>query len=513
MAKIERTKNAYRNILWGILEKCESLLLPFVARTVLLKVLGSQYLGLNSLFASILSVLSISELGFGSAIVFSMYKPIAEGDDDTLRALLNAYRKIYLVVGSLILAAGLAVVPFLPKLIKGGCPADVNLYILYGIHLFDTVIGYYLFSYKASLFSAHQRNDLLSKRTMIVSALGNLSKIAVLLIVRSYYAYAFVAPFTTLATNFLNAYYAKKMYPHLYCKGTISAEMKQGIQKRIVGLISFKIYNVIFTSVDTIIISAFLGLTPLAIYNNYYYIQTSIVGFITILTRSITAGIGNKMITNSREDNYRDFKRIVFMNGWLVSFCSVCLVCLYQPVMRLWVGEELMFPMFTMVLMVLYFFLPRLTAITYTYREAAGLWWEDRFRPLVATAVNLCVNLILVRIIGMDGVIISTLICSVFINIPWGSIILFKHYFKRTPMEYYGKLFFYLVTTAAAAGITWVICQVVAGDGFGGLIIKAAICVVIPNLLFWAVYHKMDEYSYVDQTIAVLLNKIKGKVK
>lgn len=512
MAKIERTKNAFRNIAWGVIEKCASLLIPFITRTVFIKVLGSEYLGLNSLFTSILSVLSITELGFGTAIVFSMYKPIAEGDDDTIRALLNAYRKIYLVVGTIILTAGLAVLPFLPKLIKGSAPADVNLYVLYGIHLFDTVAGYYLFSYKASLFSAHQRNDLLSKRRTIVSLGGSIAKIAALLGFRSYYAYAFVAPFATLTTNFLNAYLAKKMYPELYCKGTISQEMKAGIQKRIVGLISFKIYNVVFTSVDTIVISAFLGLTPLAIYNNYYYIQNSIVGFLTILTRSITAGIGNKMVTNSVEDNYRDFMGIVFMNGWLVSFCSVCLICLYQPFMQLWVGEKLMFPTSTMILMALYFFLPRLTTITYTYREAAGLWWEDRFRPLAATVVNLATNIILVKIIGMNGVIISTLICSVFINIPWGSYVLFKSYFHRSPMEYFGAIGYYVFITVIAGAVTMLACESVPQGGFVWLVVKGFLCLVISNACFFLCYRKKAEFKFMTNYASRVLKRFAGKI-
>ena len=186
--RIESTRNASRNIAWGIIERIFSILLPFITRTILIKILGAEYLGLNSLFTSILSVLSISELGIGTAIVFSMYKPIAEDDKDTICALLNIYRKIYIAIGSVILILGLAILPFLPKLIKGDVPADVNLYILYGIHLFDTVIGYYLFSYKAAIFSAHQRNDLISKRGAIINLIGSGLRIALLLYYKQYYA-------------------------------------------------------------------------------------------------------------------------------------------------------------------------------------------------------------------------------------------------------------------------------------------------------------------------------------
>lgn len=511
--KIERTKNATRNIVWGIVEKIASLLLPFVTRTVMIKCLGAEYLGLNSLFTSILSVLSISELGFGTAIVFSMYKPIAEDDNDTLCALLNAYKKIYHVIGTVILICGLILTPFLPHLIEGEHPADINLYVLYFIYLFNTVISYFLYAYKGAVFSAYQRNDLASKRSAAINVASNIFKIVVLIVFRNYYIYAIIIPLATIVTNLANAVLANKMFPDVVCRGNISPEMKADIKKRIMGLVSFKIYNVIFVSVDTIVISAFLGLTQLAIYNNYYYIQTSIIGFLTILTTSITAGVGNKMVTNALDENYIDFKKFTFANGWLCSWCAVCMVCLYQHFMQWWVGAELVFPFHTMILIVLYFLLPRITTMTYTYREAAGLWWEDRFRPLVATMVNLVVNIILVQVIGMDGVIISTLLCSIFINIPWGSYILFRNYFKKSPAEYFIQIIYYVFVTAIAGGCTLFICNFLPGEGFAPMILKGLICLILPNIILWLFYHKMEEYGYTKSLVMRITGSVMKKIK
>ncbi len=509
MAKIERTKNATRNIAWGIIEKIITILMPFICRTIFIKVLGAEYLGLNSLFSSILQVLSISELGIGTAIVFSMYKPIAEDDEDTLCALLNIYRKVYRIIGTIILVVGLAILPILPKLISGTYPDEVNIYVLYLIYLFNTVIGYYLFAYKQALFSAHQRNDLLSKRTTVINFCSNTVQIILLLIARNYYVYLIVLPLATITTNLANAYLANKMYPNIQCRGRITDETKTSIKKRIIGLLSFKIYNVIFSSVDTIVISSFLGLTPLAIYNNYYYIQTSIIGFLTILTSSITAGIGNKMITNSIEDNYRDFKNFTFANGWIVSWCAVCLLCLYQHFIKIWIGDNYLFPFFTMYLMVMYFFLPRLTCMTYTYREAAGLWWEDRFRPLVATAVNLIVNIILVQIIGMDGVIISTLVCTIFINVPWGSYILFKNYFQKSVKEYFGQLLYYIVITNLAGFVTLGICGILPSTGWLILFVKMLICCMVPNVIFFIFYRNRREFKYTKVLVERILKRLR----
>ena len=450
----------------------------------------------------------------GTAIVFSMYRPIAEDDNNTLCALLNTYKKIYHVIGLIILTVGLALVPALPYLIKDGeHPGDINLTILYIVYLVNTAISYFLFAYKAALFSAYQRNDLASKRTAVISAVSNILKIVVLILFRNYYVYVIVIPLTTIMTNLANAFLADKMFPDIKCKGTISKEMKDGIKRRILGLFSFKIYGVIFTSVDTIIISRYLGLTDLAIYNNYYYVQTSIIGFLTIITASITAGVGNKMVTNSVDDNYRDFKNFVFANGWITGWCSVCLFCLYQHFMEWWVGNSLLFTMDTMTLMVFYFFLPRLTTMTFTYREAAGLWWEDRIRPLVSAVVNLIVNIILVHFIGMNGVILSTLLCTIFINIPWGSIILFKNYFKRSPKEYFLQLIYYVLITSLSGVGTLCVCSLLPGKGFVFLILKGIICVLVPNVIFWVFYHKMKEYEYMKSLGKRFTGAIMKKVK
>ena len=509
--RIERTKNASRNIVWGVVEKIITLLLPFITRTVLIKILGAEYLGLNSLFTSILSVLSISELGFGAAIVFSMYKPIAEDNTETICALINLYRKVYNVIGSIILICGLFITPLIPRLIDGECPEDINVYLLYLIYLFNTVISYYLFAYKVALFNAYQRNDLVSKRNVVINMFGEVLKIVTLMTLRSYYVYVIIIPLVTIINNLVNAYLAKKMFPDIICRGFVSAEMKAGIKKRIIGLISFKIYNVIFTSVDTIVISSFLGLTQLAIYNNYYYVQSAIIGFLTILTSSITAGVGNKMVTNTIEENYKDFRIFTFANGWISSWCAVCMLCLYQHFMQWWVGNDLLFPFDTMVLMVLYFLIPRITTMTYTYREAAGLWWEDRIRPLISTVVNLGMNIFFVKKIGINGVVISTLICTVFINVPWGSYVLFKHFFKSSMIEYLKKIIYYILITVIAGVITLNICTVFPNEGIMFLIIKALVCIIVPNLIFLLFYHKMEEYVSSKQLALRGLNIFKRK--
>lgn len=501
-----RTKNASRNIVWGLIENIVAILLPFLIRTFLIKSLGAEYLGLSGLFTSVLQVLNISELGLGSAIVFSMYKPIAENDNAKVCAMLNLYRKIYLIIGTIILIVGLLILPFLDVLIKGDIPNDINIYYLYLMYLGNTVVSFYLFAYKSALFSAFQRNDIISKRNTCISFLVGLLQIFFIYLFRNYYLYVLMILLGTISTNIINAYYANIMYPDIVCKGSISKEDKSELKKRVIGLLSYKIYSVIYTSVDIIVVSSFLGLVNLAVFNNYFYIQVAITRFLSVISSSITAGVGNKMITNTANDNYSDFINIVFARGWLVSWCSICLLCLYQSFMTIWVGNKLMFTIDTVILLVIQFYVSQIANVTYTYREAAGLWWEDRYRPLISTLMNISLNILLVNYIGINGVVISTVLCSTLINIPWGTFVLFSKYFKRSAMEYYKNLFYYSIITLLTGIVTYYCCELINIQGVGELIFKFALCLLIPNIIFTIIYNNCLEFHFVKDRIKRIIH-------
>ena len=240
-----RTKNATRNIIWGMLNKFASLVFPFILRTTIIHMLGSEYLGLNSLFTSVLNVLSLAELGFGSAMVYSMYKPIVENDSKTICALLNLYKKIYRRIGIIILFLGLLLLPFISYFINGDVPTDINIYQLYLIYLGNTVASYFLFAYRTSLLSAHQRSDILSKVSTLFTVLRSLLQFILLLAFKNYYLYAVQLLICTCLINIVDARIAAKMYPYYYCKGEIDNNLAKTIKSKVFALLSVKITTVI----------------------------------------------------------------------------------------------------------------------------------------------------------------------------------------------------------------------------------------------------------------------------
>ena len=405
-----RKKNALRNMLFGVILKIYQVIVPFFLRTALIYFMGMEYVGLNSLFTSILQVLNLAELGVGSAMVFSMYKPIAENDNTTICALMKLYRTYYRVIGLVIAVVGCALIPFIPRLIKSDVPADINIYILYLLNLGTTVLSYWLFAYKNSILQAHQRADVVSKVTLVTSTIQYGSQLFVLWAFHNYYLYVIVMLATQALTNIVTAVCADKLYPQFKPRGKVDKIQVQKINQRIRDLFTSRIGGVVYDSADTIVVSAFLGLTVLAVYQNYFFILNAITGFIAVVFAACTAGIGNSIVMESKEKNYQDLNKFAFIITWIAGFCSACLLCIYQPFMELWVGKDLILSFSAVVCFVIYFFVRQFNALFNLYKDASGMWHEDRLRPLIAALTNLVLNLILVKFIGIYGILLSTVL-------------------------------------------------------------------------------------------------------
>jgi O-antigen/teichoic acid export membrane protein len=490
-----RTKHAKRNIAGAFLNKGVTILLTFLTRTAIIYCLGSLYMGLNSLFTSVLQILSLAELGFGSAMVFSMYEPIAKGDDEAVCALLKLYRSIYRVIGTVVLVIGLSLMPFLKVMIKGQVPDGINLYVLYLINLLNTVMSYFLFAYKGSLLSANQRNDITSVISVAMTIICDVVQIILLVWLHNYYAYCIVLPIITVIKNLVTSVICDRLFPQYVCAGQIERKVVEDIKKRVAGLFIYKVCGVFRNSFDSIIISAFLGLAILGKYNNYYYIVSAVTSMLNMAVNSIVSGIGNSIVKESKEKNFNDFRKFQFLYMWIVGVCTVLLVCLYQPFMLIWVKADMMLGNSMMFLFCLYFWGMHVSYICYTYRQAAGLWWQDKVRPIVETFANLGLNIILVKTLGVSGVLLSTLLCLFLINAGWGAKVLFKYYFTDKKISsYFLRIVIYGAATFAACVVSYTICSKLTVGGWIGIILYGIIAFVCSNVILWITLHKLPEY-------------------
>lgn len=493
--KMNRSRNATRNIIFGVILKMYQLVLPFAMRTIIMYELGVKYLGLNSLFTSILQVLNLAELGVGSAMIFSMYKPIAQEDSKTICALMKLYRIYYRIIGLVVLVVGLALLPFIPKLIADDLPDGINIYFLYLLNLMATVFTYWLFAYKNSILQAHQRQDVVSKVTIVTDTGKYILQIAMLFIFHNYYYYVCVLLFSQICNNVLTAIVAGKLYPHLQAKGKLAKENVKGINQKIKDLFTSKLGFTIVSSADTVVISAFLGLEALAIYQNYYYIINAVMGFVAIVYSSITAGVGNSMIVHDTEKNYRDYRIFTFLACWITAFCVSCFSGLLQPFMKLWMGKDLLLPYPLIILLCVYFWVYEYIMMASVYKDAGGIWHEDRFRPLLSGLANLGLNLLTVKHLGLYGIVLSTIVSMSAISVPWITSNIFKLIFKKNAKEYGKKLCYYFFTAIATAVITNIVIRFIPDNGWLWFIVKAVVCVVVSNLIILLLMVRVPEFS------------------
>ena len=493
--KIEKSKNATRNIVFGTILKMYDILLPFVMRTVMVHEMGAKYLGLNSLFVSVLQVLNLAELGVGSAMVFSMYRPIAEDDTARIRAYMRLYKIYYRVIGLIILVAGLVITPFIPRLIRGTVPDDINVYILYLLNLGATVVSYWLFAYRTSILHAHQRGDVISKIRLGTNTLKYLLQFLVLVLFHNYYYYVLVVLLTNIATNIVAAIISAKMYPQYYPEGALAREEVEILNHRVRDLFTSKLGGTIVSSADTIIISSFIGLEALAIYQNYYHIMTSVLGFMSIIHGAIIAGVGNNMIVKSARQNEKEFCIFSFLVAWVSAVFISCLLVLYQPFMRLWMGSSMMLDYKMVVLFCIYFWTTEIVRMVSVYKDAGGIWHEDRFRPLISGLANLTLNLLMVRKFGLYGIILSTVLSMAFISIPWIINNVFSLVFHGEPRRFFILIATYSLGIAAIGAVCALTIRKIPGNGVLSLAIKGISTLLLSNLLFILLFRRNSYYK------------------
>ncbi len=430
-------KNSARNLVFGILKYVITLLFPFLVRSLLITKFGMEYIGLGSLFTSILGILNLSELGFSSAIIYALYKPIANNDTDKINGYMGLFKRIYMVIGISMLTIGMIFCPIIQFLIHGAIPSDINIYLLFIIQLLNSSFSYLFSGYKSALLIANQRADIYTKIQIIAQMMVYCLEITSIIVFENYYIYASSILIGNILTNILLSQYTKVSFPYFHGHKNLLPDEKKELYGNVKSLFGHQLDAVVINSADSIVISSFLGLKLLGIYNNYYMIFNAILNLLIVIANSFVATIGNSVVRNGQDKNYEDFGLFSYVLGLIDIICAVLMVCLYQPFIRLWTGGENTLPFITMCLLVISFYVRQIRRPVITYKAACGLWKQDRYKPYIAACINLIANLILVQFIGLNGVIISTIISMVLIEFPWETTVLFHSYFKQSKKNFY----------------------------------------------------------------------------
>lgn len=493
---MSRTDNSLKNLKTAVLFKLAAIVVNFIARKIFVVVLTKEYLGLDGTFANILTMLSLAELGVGTAITYSMYKPLAEGDRELILSLMTLYRKFYTVIGITVGVLGAALTPFLQYIIRD-IPDIPHIRLIYLMFVLDSSISYFLVD-KQSLISADQKQHIVTSYQYKTSMAVTAAQCAALLLTGDYVLYLALKLCATFVCNALLARKADRLYPYLKQKTVqpLPAPVRQDISKNIRAMIAHKLGSVVVFGTDNVLIAYFVGAVSVGLYSNYLLITQSLKSAYSMIFRAMTASIGNLCAAEDTAHAQAVFWRVDFLTRWIYGFSAVCLVVLFNPFISLWLGADYLFSMPIVLLIVLSFYVTGMRQSVLTFREAMGLYWYDRHKPLFESAINLAVSILLAKPFGIVGIFIGTVV-STLSTCTWiEPYVLFRHGFGAPVGKYFVRYALNTLLTAFAGAATWCICALLPQTGFGSFIIKVLLCCVIPNLFFLFVYGKTSEFRY-----------------
>lgn len=506
-----RINNSIKNIFASLIGQFVAIALNFITRSIFVKTLGAEYLGVNGLFTNIISILTLAEMGIGSAIIYSLYKPIAENDNYKIKGLMHFYNKAYKIISLIILVIGVILIPFIPNIANSNMDLK-QIIIIYILFLINSVSSY-LYAYKKSLIIANQKDYILSIYKNIFKILLNVLQVTVLIISKNYILFLLIQIFITLLENIIVAQKANKMYPILLAKDDVKldeAESK-GIIKNVKALLYHKIGGVIVNSTDNILISKFVGINWVGIYSNYYLIIGALNLIIGQAFTAITASVGNLNAVESKEKSYDTYKVILFLNFWIAGFSSICLWILFNPFITLWIGEEYLFSNNIVIIIVINFYMLTIRRATLVYKDSFGLFWNDRYKPLIESVINIVISIILAPKLGVLGVFIGTLLSTILAPFWIEPYVLYKYGFKIRVIEFFKIFIKYTFVIFLAGIITTIICNNMIELTVFNFMKKSIICIILPNFLFIIFFYKSNEFKKMIDIFKYIMNIFRMK--
>lgn len=508
---MSRTENSMRNAGASVAGQLFNNLIRFACRTVFIHTLGKEYLGISSLYSNVLTILNISELGLGSAITYSLYRPLAEHDIAAIQSLMAFFKKAYRVIGLTIFGLGLCLIPVLPKLMSG-VTDQVNIYAYYLLYLTQTAVSYLCFAYKATLLVADQKTYMRDGIFCIVQICVNVVQMLILLIGPSFFAYTVAAIAGNGIQNLAVAYIVDQRYPYLRQRAkTLSRKLRRDVFSRVYATALYQISTAIGIATDNIIISAYVSVVAAGMYDNYYIIIAMVQKFMTDVFRSFASSLGNLYLLEGRARNEFIFRCLNLLNQWIVAVCSVGFLTLFQPFITLWIGPEYRLPTSTLFVIVLNFATNYLQNIVQLCKDASGLFVQGKYRAVATVLLNLALSLWLVRRLEIAGVLLGSIISRMMTTWWYDAWLLYRRGFGKSPAGYYLES----ILTLGVILIAYALMSLVpvAGTTWGWLILRGVICVMMINGIYLLIYGKSKEFRCLLRKAGELRQKIRQTVE
>lgn len=492
-----RKKNAIINTLAGGLGTLFVGVLQFVSRFIFIKFLSDEYLGISSLFTNILSILSLAELGIGTAIAYSLYKPLRTGDEDTIRSIMAFFKKAYMIIGLAVLLLGMLMYPFMPFLIKGETDL-VDIRIIYALYVLQSAVTYFFWGYKTILLQADQKLYICKGVNVIVTAFITAASLITLAVFKDFILYSVIGLLVGVVTNIICGVIVDRSYPYLKKKDKplkLSEKERKKIFRDVAGMSLFKFNTTVVNSTDNILISAFINVKTVALYGNYQIIISGISQVIMQFFAGVTAPVGNLEAGENEKGNEFVFRCIQLLCFWVYSFVGTALFFAIDPVIMLFFGKERMLSAWIVFLQILYFVINGFQRTSFIYRDACGLFWKGKLRPVVTALLNLGISILLGYYTGLSGIILGTIISWMLTTFWYDPVMIYRNVFKKSPVSYFLGYLKAAVIFATGFASCFAARIYIPHEGVSRLA-SILLSVIIPNVLFFVFYRKSEEFKY-----------------
>lgn len=506
-----RTINVIKNSFFGVVNKFGVLILQFVCRTIFIRILGSEYLGLNGLFTNILTILSFAELGLGNAIVYNMYKPLANKDTEEVSRLLKLYRKCYNLIALFIFGAGMLCIPFLGNLIGKAPNIKESIYLIYILFLLQSITSYFL-TYRRSLISADQRDYLCSNADLFSEIIASILKIFVLLFLKNYILFLLIQISRNLIANGFLFIQSKKMYPDIDedAVSELSSDKKKSIFKNVRDLMLYKISSTINTGTDNIIITKLVNLSTVGIASNYSLLIGAVNQILLKIMTSFTAGIGNLNAKDSVENREKVFYILTFIVTWIYGFCGIMLVVFLNPFVKFWIGAKYVLSPVVVLALMLEFYISGIQYAGYNYAITTGLFKKAKWGAFSSSILNIILSIILGYKWGIFGIFLATGLSRLCSQTWLDPYLVFKYEFKKSSKPYFQKMIRNFIFVVGNLTVCYLIFSSVVKVNLISIILWAVVCCVLCNVIFILLFFKTWEFKDMVGRIKFIVNKNEG---
>ena len=505
-----RTEYSIINIITGLGGYFVNTILGLLCRMVFTRILSEEYLGINGLFTNILSMLSLAELGIGSAIVYALYKPLAQNDTNKITALVQFYGKCYRIVGVVVAVLGVFLIPFLNVLIHTQPNITESIYTIYIIFLFNTASTYF-FSYRSSLIAAAQKNYIVIGVNYIITIIQSVIQIGWLCITHNYLGYLLIQTLGTLIYNITISKIAVKEFPFIVEKNSVSLEKKErrSLIKNVRALIIWKLSGLLVNSTDNIIITFFSGLSAVGLSSNYMLLSGTLNGLLNQIFSSISASVGNLNAISSTEKKENMFYTINLMNYWLYAWTAIGIFVCSSDIVHVMFGKDYVMHISIPFVIALNYYMVGMQNIVWTYKNTMGIFRQGRYLLIFTAIINLTCSIFMGRIWGVFGIFFATAVSRVLTNVWYDAYAVFKYGLQTSSCKYFKEYIKCAVLTIVLGASCYLICEILQGNIIFRMLMKIIICSIIVNVVFWIVFHKKEEFIYYKRFISKLIRNIK----